>query len=258
MKAVLLAVASCTAVFAAGAEPKVKLPATRADLIQGQKLFTVHCARCHGAKGEGSRGPALNRAKLPRATDDAALVKIIDDGIRGTEMPGAGAMNEREMRQTAAYVRSLGRVPAKPVPGDPAHGGELYRSKGGCAGCHSISGEGGVVGPDLTTIGTSRSAAHLMESLVDPQAAVPEGYLLVTVTPKNGSPATGARVNEDSFSIQVRENSGRTRSFWKSDVANIERHRGKSPMPSYKGKLSEAELTDMVAYLASLKDKEAK
>ena len=129
--------------------------------------------------------------KLPRAPDDAALLKVIEEGIRGTEMPGAGAMSEREMRQTAAYVRSLGKLPMKPVPGDPAHGAEIYRGKGNCASCHSINGEGGVAGPDLSTIGTSRSASHLRESLVDPEAAVPEDYLLVTVVPKNGPSVTG-------------------------------------------------------------------
>jgi putative heme-binding domain-containing protein len=242
--------------MAAVTEPKVKLPGSRADLARGEKLFQIQCARCHGAKGEGSRGPTLVRAKLPRAPDDATLLKVIDEGIRGTEMPGAGAMSDREKLQTAAYVRSLGKLPAQRVPGDPAHGTEIYRGKGSCAGCHSINGEGGVVGPDLSTIGASRSAAHLRESLMDPQAALPEDYLLVTVTPKEGASLTGVRVNEDSFSIQVRDNAGRTHSFWKSDVTNIDKQRGKSPMPSYKGQLSDVELTDLVAYLASLKERQ--
>ena len=37
-------------------------------------------------------------------------------------------------------------------------------------------------------------------------------------------------------------------------LAEMDKQRGKSPMPSYKGKLSEDELTDVVAYLASLKE----
>jgi putative heme-binding domain-containing protein len=254
MKKTLLAVLCTVAAMAAGTEPKVKLPSSHADLARGEKLFQVHCGRCHGAKGEGSRGPLLARPKLPRAPDDAALLKVIQEGIRGTEMPGAGAMSDREMRQTAAYVRSLGRVPVKPVPGDAAHGAEIYRTKGNCATCHSIHGEGGVAGPDLSTIGDSRSAAHLRESLVDPQAAVPRGYLLVTVLPKNGSPVIGQRVHEDSFSIQIRDDAGRSHSFWKSDISEINRQRGKSPMPPYKDLLSDSELTDLVAYLASLKE----
>ncbi len=80
-------------------------------------------------------------------------------------------------------------------------------------GCHSINGEDGVAGPDLSTIGTARSPSHLRESLTDPQAAVPEDYLLVTVVPKKGPSVTGLRVNEDSFSIQVRDSSGVSHSF---------------------------------------------
>ena len=256
MKAASAAVLCTLAAMAGEPGTKVKLPSSRADLARGEKLFEHQCARCHGAKGEGSRGPALNRTKLPRAPDDAALLSVIDDGIRGTEMPGASAMSDREKRQTAAYVRSLGKLPMKPVPGDAVRGAEIYRGKGKCAGCHSILGEGGVAGPDLAGIGIARSAAHLRESLVDPSADVPEGYLLVTVVSKAGPSVTGARVNEDSFSIQVRDSSGLSHSFWKSDVSSIERQRGKSPMPSYKGQLSDAELTDVVAYLASLKEKQ--
>ncbi len=46
--------------FAAGAEAKVKLPTSRADLLAGKKLFEVQCALCHGPKGEGARGPILD------------------------------------------------------------------------------------------------------------------------------------------------------------------------------------------------------
>ncbi len=115
---------------------KVKLPTSAAELAQGQKLFLVHCARCHGPKGEGSRGPQLAQPKLLRAPDDAALLKILEDGIRGTEMPGADSMSPHEQRLTAAYVRSLGRISSKPVPGDPARGAEVYRGKGSCGGPH--------------------------------------------------------------------------------------------------------------------------
>jgi putative heme-binding domain-containing protein len=117
-----------------------------------------------------------------------------------------------------------------------------------------VSGEGGVGGPDLSTVGESRSAAFLRESLVNPGAAVPEGYLLVTVVPHSGPRTTGVRLNEDSFSIQIRDAGGALYSFWKKDLTEIDRQRGKSPMPSYQGQLADTELTDLVAYLASLKE----
>ena len=116
--------------FAAGAEAKVKLPTGRADLLAGKKLFEVQCALCHGPNGEGARGPSLTRARLSHAPDDAALLKVLEDGIRGTEMPGVGAMSGREVRQTAAFVRSLGKVTLKPVPGDSARGARFTRARG--------------------------------------------------------------------------------------------------------------------------------
>jgi cytochrome c oxidase cbb3-type subunit III len=66
---------------------------------------------------------------------------------------------------------------------------------------------------------------------------------------------TGVRVNEDSFSVQVRDASGRLHSFWKSDIARVDKPQNKSSMPSLRGQLSDPELTDPVAYLASLKEK---
>jgi len=235
-------------------EPAVRLPTSRADLLRGEKLFQVHCALCHGQKGEGSRGPLLARAKLTRAPDDAALVRIIDNGIRGTEMPGAKAMSPNEIRQTAAYVRSLGKIAQQAVPGEPARGAEVFAGNGKCSSCHAIHGEGGVAGPDLSTIGASRSPAYIRESILNPAAALPDGYLLVTVIPNSGPRVTGIRVNEDSFSIQVRDSAGRSYSFWKKDLTKVEPQRGVSPMPSYQGKLSDTELTNLVAYLSSLKE----
>src|SRR5260370_4848934 len=116
MKPALSLVMCCVAVLAAGTEPKVKLPTSRADLLRGEKLVQVHCALCHGPKGEGGRGPMLTRAKLSRAPDDAMLLKILVDGIPGTEMPGAEAMSDRQIRHTASYVRSLGKVALNPLP----------------------------------------------------------------------------------------------------------------------------------------------
>lgn len=254
MQVTLLLLVLGAGIVVAGTEPKIKLPGSRADLQRGEKLFQVHCALCHGRNGEGGRGPTLARARLSHAPDDAALLKVLEDGIRGTEMPAASALSEREMRQTAAYVRSLGKVALKPVPGDAARGAEIYRGKGNCAACHSLHGTGGVAGPDLAGIGDLRSAAYLRESLTNPGTAVPEGYLLITVVPNAGERVTGSRVNEDSFSIQILDNAGRVHSFWKRDLAEVSRQRGKSPMPSYQGQLSDVELTDLVAYLTSLKE----
>ena len=204
-RAVLILLATGAAFAADQQAKKVKLPTGRKDIARGERLFQGHCALCHGTQGGGGRGPVLAQPKLKRAADNAALVKVIEEGIHGTEMPGAWQMNEAELRLVAAYVRSLGRVSPKPVPGDIAQGAQIYQGKGGCANCHMIKGQGGLMGPDLGSIGLRRSAGYLREAIEKPEAAVPDDFLQVRVTPRSGAAITGVRLGEDSFTIQLRD-----------------------------------------------------
>jgi mono/diheme cytochrome c family protein len=81
----------------------------------------------------------------------------VQNGIPGTEMPGLG-LTEHVSWQTAAYVRSLGRARAAPVKGDAQRGARVYEASG-CGSCHVVTGRGGVLGPELTSIGALRGAA---------------------------------------------------------------------------------------------------
>jgi cytochrome c oxidase cbb3-type subunit 3 len=222
------------------------------DIERGARLFAANCAPCHGPKGNGGRGANLARPRLPRATDDAALFQIVKEGIPNTEMPGAWAMDDHEMWQVAAYVRTLGRVAPETVPGDPAAGRELFRAKG-CAGCHVVGAEGGRMGPPLTEIGERRSAAYVRAALLDPASSLPEDFTMVEISTAAGPRIAGFVLNEDTYSIQVRDLSDRLHSFWKRDLATIEKHTDRTPMPSYRGRLSDRDTDDLVAYLVSLR-----
>jgi len=87
--------------------------------------------------------------------------------------------------------------------------------------------------------------------LIDPDASVPLDYLQVRVVLKDGHSIAGVRVNEDSFSIQIRDLSNQLHSFWKSELSEISKEPKRSLMPSFTN-LSAAELDDLVAYLESL------
>jgi putative heme-binding domain-containing protein len=233
--------------------PKNNPFATPADLKNGQQLFMGQCARCHGSKGEGGRGAVLAQPRLRHALDDESLFIVIRDGIKGTEMPGGYALDTRETWQLAAYVRIMGRMAPEKVAGDPKHGQELYRTKGRCAQCHINGGQGGSLGPELTEIGSRRSAAHLRAAVLDPASTLPEEFLQVRAVTSDGQTITGVRLNEDTFSIQVRDLSGGIHSFQKADLKELQRDTGKSPMPSFRGTLSASEVDDLVAYLSSLR-----
>lgn len=226
-------------------------PELSGDTAWGKRLFESQCALCHGQTGTGGRGPNLHRPKLDHAPDDSALRKVISEGIE-PEMPGAWQLSPREVASVAAYVKTLGTVPAEPIPGNPARGKQVYLAKG-CAGCHMVRGEGSGFGPELTDIGAKRSAAHLRESIVTPEASVPEGFLLVSLVTSDGGSMRGVRVNEDTFSIQIKDSNGNFHSYRKAEVKELRKLNGKSPMPSYAGGIAPEELTDLIAYLASLR-----
>jgi len=230
----------------------------------GQALFRIHCAPCHGLDGAGGRGPNLAVRKLPRAPDDDALSNLISLGIPGTQMPGT-RMTAAENRQLVAYIRSLARAQPAPIQGDPAKGEILFWSKGNCGQCHTVGPRGGRLGPDLTAIGSSRGSDHLRASLLNPEADVPDtftsyrrvifmpdNFLQLRVTTRDGRQITGARVNEDTFTVQLRDSSDHIYSFRKDELRELHKDWGKSPMPSYRGVLSDSEIEDVIAYLVSL------
>lgn len=233
-----------------------------AELDNGRSLFRVHCARCHGMLGEGGEGPNLKRRLLRHAKDDQTLLAVIVDGIQGTGMPGTFGPNETEMWQLAGYVRSLGKLPAEAMPGDPKAGAMLYADKGNCATCHILAGQGRGVGPELSAVGLRRNATYLRRSLTNPDADYPmktsvlngrvNAFLTVRVVAPEGE-FEGMRVNEDEFSVQVRDLTGNIRSFDKRNLLKFEKALGHSLMPGYDRIFNATQVNDLVSYLMSLK-----
>ena len=220
------------------------------DANTGGKLFGQHCTICHGVDGKGGRGPRLNRPTLAHAPNDAALRSVIANGLEPA-MPGAWFFTDDEVANLAAYVRSLGTVPQEVVPGDPEKGQEQYAASN-CAACHVMQGEGGGFGISLSDIGSRLSAAGLREAVLKPAASVPDGFLLIEITTDAGQKIRGMRLNEDTFTLQLRDASGKMHSLRKTNLRDIKKLRGESPMPSYQNLSSEA-LQDVIAYLASRK-----
>jgi putative heme-binding domain-containing protein len=222
-----------------------------ADIAHGRKLFAAQCAGCHGPGGDGGKGTNLAVPVLPRASTDASLYEIIRFGIPDSEMP-QHMFTPREVWQVAAFVRTLGTAGRAEMTGDPARGRELVRGKGGCLACHAVAGEGGIGGPALNGIGARRSTPWLRAKLLDPAADVPMAFRTALLTTRTGNKLSGLRLNEDTWSIQVRDPNGRLHSFWKSDLSDVKYDR-QTTMPSYRGLLTDSELNDVVAYLASLR-----
>ena len=258
----------CTVAIAVavGALPARVGAQNNADIDGGKRLFQGMCVECHGAGGAGGDAPSLNRPRLNHAPDDAALANVIADGIPNTAMPRIRRFTPNELQQLVAYVRSVGKMAQDRVPGDAKMGAAIYRNLA-CSSCHIVAGEGGNLGPDLTDIGFLRGAAYLREAVVDPGSSLPKGtlsvlsrgyaeYLPVRIVTRQGSEVRGIRVNEDAFTIQVRDAAGKFYSLRKSDLELLDKQAGKSMMPSFASRLTAPELTDLVAYLVSLRGAE--
>jgi len=176
-------------------------------------------------------------------------------------MPRVRRTTDNEQRQLIAYVRSLSRAAQASGLGDPQKGSAVYQ-RTGCSSCHVIKGDGGTVGPELTIIGTQRGPDYIRQAILDPGAVLPHGsqpvpsrnldeFLPVRVVTREGREIRGTRINEDTFTIQVRD-SCQVHSFRKAELRQMEKEFGKSLMPEYKDRLSASDLGDLVAYLSSL------
>ena len=93
---------------------------------------------------------------------------------------------------------------------------------------------------------------HLRTAILDPDDDIDAGYRQVTVRVRGGGGGQGILLNEDAFSIQLLDRAERLQSFAKSTLDEIERG-AVSLMPSFEGRLSAEDVTNLVAYLASLR-----
>jgi putative heme-binding domain-containing protein len=214
----------------------------------GEAIFNQSCAGCHGMEGAGGRGPSL-QGQLRHGNQKSDIAAVVSNGLPGTGMPKFGFQKE-DLNALVTYVQSLSRGSAsKPHPsGDVAAGKQIYETHG-CSGCHKIGNDGSAFGPNLTRIGAARSYDYLKNSVVNPSADVPENYQGITIVARDGRRYSGVRVNEDSFTVQLRLPNQQFLSFYKQAIQQ-EIQEKKSPMPAYE--LNAADLNNLLAYLGSL------
>ena len=231
-------------------------------LEEGQRLFGLQCSRCHGIDGRGGTAPSLQRPVLQHAPDDLALTTIIADGIPNTEMPGTWLLSEKDVQSVAAYVRSLGKIQNEHVKGIASRGELIYEMKGACKTCHIMDGQGVGLGPDLSKVGGRRSATYLRQKLLTPGFDKKDGdvintadgfikYLVCEIITGSGEMIIGMRMNEDAFSIQLKDAQNRIHSFKKGEIRSYNKVYMQSLMPDVQNLLSGEEIDDLIAYLIS-------
>ena len=189
------------------------------DAVRGKAIFEGkgNCVTCHAVNEIGGRsGPdlALIGARGGRGgpARGPATLPPAPPAIGGGAPANRGA---------AAPV-----VPAPPAPAAPRGGG----------------GRGGRGAPNPQQIQTS---------ILDPNAEIAAAYRVYQVVTRNGTIVRGTLLNQDTFSLQMRDANDKLVGFQKQDLREF----GflPSPMPSYKDRLTSQEVADVVSYLISVR-----
>ena len=224
-------------------------------LDQGKAIFRSNCAFCHGLTAQGGRGPNLISSALLHGGAEEAIKTIITRGVPGTTMP-AFDFPKDDLNNLVQFLRSLSgsHADSGKVPGDPV-AGELVYSRSGCGNCHRIGNVGSIYAPELTRIGSGRSLQYIRESIVDPSADIADNYGGVTVVTRDGRRVTGVRINEDTFTVQIRKPDQAFAIFDKSETKEVI-HETRSMMPAY-NHLSATDLQNLLAYLVTLRGEQA-
>ncbi len=175
-------------------------------------------------------------------------------------------------RTEPAFRRKLEQYEASKPKGDPLaayrevlaggnaqRGRSIFTDKAAteCLRCHKArtwNGEipGGEVGPELSGIGALKDRNYILESIVDPNKQIAQGFESVVLATSDGKVITGVFRGEDDKEVRLMTAEGKPVTVPKDAIE--ERKRGPSAMPAdLAPKLTKAELRDLVEFLASLK-----
>ena len=96
-----------------------------------------------------------------------------------------------------------------------------------------------------------RHSTDIESAILDPDALIVPSNRFVRLVTREGATITGRMLNQDAFTVQLLDSKEQLRTLQRSDLKEFA-FIDKSPMPSYRGKLTPQEMTDLVSYLVSL------
>ena len=222
------------------------------EIAAGNRVYTTQCAFCHGRDGDQVSGIDLRRGIFRRALADEDLARVITSGTPAGMPPVK--LQPPELTGIVAFIRAGFDATASVRVGDAARGRALFAGKGNCATCHRVGAIGPRVAPPLSDIGLARTPAALERSIRDPSSAMMPINRPVRVVTTAGETIRGRRLNEDTATVQLIDDKEQLRSIEKRLVKTLDVDTT-SPMPAYSGRLTDAEIADLVGYLLSLRQR---
>ncbi len=197
----------------------------------------------------------LNKITLPKPIALTGIQKASsaatqpDNVIKALQK--AGSIQPMKMALSPDEMEAMMQRVA--IEGDSHKGESIYRrAQLQCIVCHAIGGAGGIIGPDLVSIGSSAPVDYLVDSLLQPSVKIKEGYHTTLVTLKNGDSFAGAIAREDANEIVVRDAVGVENRIPKSEVASNYISPVSLMPPGLTAQLREDEFVDLVRFLSEL------
>jgi putative heme-binding domain-containing protein len=186
-------------------------------------------------------GKLMLRAVYALGHSEPALVDPLKAAAKIDSQPKQ--LTDDEMKQLIADVQAKG---------DAARGEAIFRrADTACLRCHSITGAGGTLAPDLVSAG-SAPVDYLIDSILLPSKAIKEGYHTLIVETKDGDQITGIKVRQTDRDLILRD------AVQDEVVVPLDSIKGKpreagSMMPAgLADPLTRQELVDLVRFLSEL------
>lgn len=207
--------------------------------------------------------------KMPIEKTETVLNNLVDQLAAGKFPPAITldlieAVNETKSENLTARVTAL--RPAGTTTeafsetlygGDARAGGWIFmtNSTAQCVRCHAIRGEGGTVGPDLSSISDVLTREQLLEALIEPSARLAPGYGSVTLTLDDGQSVSGILMEETKQELLIKTSDAEPLRVPVSRITK--RDNVPSGMPPMGTLLSKREIRDIIEFLSMLKGERA-
>ncbi len=132
--------------------------------------------------------------------------------------------------------------------------GERMFAAASCKHCHGMKGTGGVVGPDLTSIGQRFTINDILDSIIHPSKAISDQYQISIFSLSSGETVSGRVISKDARRMTIGTNAlnpSLQRSIPNAEIVEVKRLPNSTMPPHLLNDLNESEVLDLIAYLVS-------
>ena len=206
---------------------------------------------------------AMAKIDIEKLTDSTPLTRLIESISAQPDprlYPGLRALSDKlgfELQLDTARSASTTGVQAALKTADPDRGRDLFFSESGatgCALCHQIQGKGNRFAPDLSSIGNRSDQATIIQSILEPSAAITEGFQLQHIETRTQA-LLGSVLEETSSELTLVDQAGQQTKIPTQDIVRRE-NLEQSAMPATFNLLGNEQIADLTAYLLTCRHPE--